>query len=134
LHQRVAVLPLRGGGVPRSATNHSARAVRGGQGGRGGGVGTLRARDPAPDAQRALRHRAAAVDLHVHQVRHGVAHGGRGRGGARYMRTLPVYAYARSFTYLQAGMGAALAVIMFAMLLVISAVYFRLLRDEESTA
>ena len=58
-----------------------------------------------------------------------------GEGGvSRYIRTLPVYAYARSFTYLQAGMGAALAVIMFAMLLVISAVYFRLLRDEESTA
>ena len=30
---------------------------------------------------------------------------------SRYVRTLPVYAYARSFTYLQAGMGAALAVI-----------------------
>src|SRR5262249_33653379 len=42
-----------------------------------------------------------------------------GEGGvSRYIRTLPVYAYARSFTYLQAGMGAALAVIMFAMLLV----------------
>ena len=42
-----------------------------------------------------------------------------GDGGvSRYIRTLPVYAYARSFTYLQAGMGAALAVIMFAMLLV----------------
>src|SRR5215475_6538600 len=38
-----------------------------------------------------------------------------GEGGvSRYIRTLPVYAYARSFTYLQAGMGAALAVIMFA--------------------
>ena len=35
-----------------------------------------------------------------------------GDGGvSRYVRTLPVYAYARSFTYLQAGMGAALAVI-----------------------
>ena len=37
-------------------------------------------------------------------------------GVGRYIRTLPVYAYARSFTYLQAGMGAALAVIMFVML------------------
>ena len=55
-----------------------------------------------------------------------------GEGGvSRYIRTLPVYAYARSFTYLQAGMGAALAVIMFVMLLVVAAVYFRVLREEE---
>ena len=55
-----------------------------------------------------------------------------GNGGvSRYIRTLPVYAYARSFTYLQAGMGAALAVIMFAMLLGATAVYFRLFRSEE---
>ena len=55
-----------------------------------------------------------------------------GDGGvSRYIRTLPVYAYARSFTYLQAGMGAALAVIMFAMLLVATAVYFRMFRSEE---
>jgi len=55
-----------------------------------------------------------------------------GEGGvSRYIRTLPVYAYSRSFTYLQAGMGAALAVIMFAMLLVATAIYFRLFRTEE---
>ena len=55
-----------------------------------------------------------------------------GDGGvSRYIRTLPVYAYARSFTYLQAGMGAALAVIMFAMLLAATAVYFRAFRSEE---
>ena len=55
-----------------------------------------------------------------------------GDGGvSRYIRTLPVYAYARSFTYLQAGMGASLAVIMFAMLLVATAVYFRMFRSEE---
>lgn len=55
-----------------------------------------------------------------------------GDGGvSRYIRTLPVYAYARSFTYLQAGMGAALAVIMFAMLLTATAVYFRVFRSEE---
>ena len=55
-----------------------------------------------------------------------------GDGGvSRYIRTLPVYAYARSFTYLQAGMGAALAVIMFAMLLAATAVYFRIFRSEE---
>jgi multiple sugar transport system permease protein len=50
---------------------------------------------------------------------------------SRYVRTLPVYAYARSFTYLQAGMGAALAVIMFGMLLAATFVYFRLFREEE---
>ena len=55
-----------------------------------------------------------------------------GEGGvSRYIRTLPVYAYSRSFTYLQAGMGASLAVIMFAMLLVATAVYFRMFRTEE---
>ncbi len=51
---------------------------------------------------------------------------------SRYIRTLPVYAYARSFTYLQAGMGAAVAVLMFGMLLAGTAVYFRLFRDEEA--
>jgi multiple sugar transport system permease protein len=50
---------------------------------------------------------------------------------SRYIRTLPVYAYARSFTYLQAGMGAALAVVMFGMLLAATAAYFRVFRDEE---
>jgi multiple sugar transport system permease protein len=53
---------------------------------------------------------------------------------SRYIRTLPIYAYARSFTYLQAGMGAALAVVMFGMLLVATGIYFRLFRDEEAAA
>ncbi len=53
---------------------------------------------------------------------------------SRYIRTLPVYAYARSFTYLQAGMGAALAVVMFGMLLAATAIYFRLFREEEAAA
>jgi multiple sugar transport system permease protein len=54
-----------------------------------------------------------------------------GDGGvSRYIRTLPVYAYARSFTYLQAGMGAALAVIMFLLLIVATAAYFRVFRHE----
>lgn len=58
-----------------------------------------------------------------------------GEGGvSKYVRTLPVYAYARSFTYLQAGMGAALAVIMFVMLLAATAVYFRMFRREETFA
>ena len=51
---------------------------------------------------------------------------------SRYVRTLPVYAYARSFTYLQAGMGATLAVLMFGMLLAATGLYFRLFRDEEA--
>ena len=56
-----------------------------------------------------------------------------GEGGvSRYIRTLPVYAYARSFTYLQAGMGAALAVIMFLMLIVATAVYFGVFEREEA--
>jgi multiple sugar transport system permease protein len=56
-----------------------------------------------------------------------------GDGGvSRYIRTLPVYAYARSFTYLQAGMGAALAVIMFLLLIVATAAYFRVFRHEEA--
>src|SRR2546425_769758 len=58
-----------------------------------------------------------------------------GEGGvSRYVRTLPVYAYARTFTYLQAGVGAAPAVILFLMLLVATVFYFRVLRDEEATA
>jgi ABC-type sugar transport system permease subunit len=43
-----------------------------------------------------------------------------------------VYAYARSFTYLQAGMGAALAVIMFVILIAATAVYFRVFEREEA--
>jgi multiple sugar transport system permease protein len=56
-----------------------------------------------------------------------------GEGGVgRYVRTLPVYAYMRSFTYMQAGMGAALAVIMFLMLVGTTAVYFQLFRRDEA--
>ena len=58
-----------------------------------------------------------------------------GDGGvSRYIRTLPVYAYARSFTYLQAGMGAALSVIMFVLLLVATAVYFQMFRHDEAVS
>ena len=51
-----------------------------------------------------------------------------------HIGSLPIYAYARSFTYLQAGMGAALAVLMFLLLLAATAVYFRAFRDEEAVA
>src|SRR5262249_37023711 len=49
------------------------------QGGRRHDLAALPARHAAADRQRAVRHRAAALDLHVHQVRHGVADGRRRR-------------------------------------------------------
>jgi multiple sugar transport system permease protein len=55
---------------------------------------------------------------------------GEGAGAGRFIRTLPVYAYMRTLTYYQAGLGAALAVIMFAILVVCTIIYFRLFREE----
>ena len=55
---------------------------------------------------------------------------GGGAGAGRYIRTLPVYAYMRTLTYYQAGLGAALAVIMFAILMVSTVLYFGLFREE----
>jgi multiple sugar transport system permease protein len=55
---------------------------------------------------------------------------GEGAGAGRYIRTLPVYAYMRTLTYYQAGLGAALAVIMFAILIVSTVLYFGLFREE----
>jgi multiple sugar transport system permease protein len=55
---------------------------------------------------------------------------GEGAGAGRYIRTLPVYAYMRTLTYYQAGLGAALAVIMFAILMVTTVIYFGLFREE----
>jgi len=55
---------------------------------------------------------------------------GEGAGAGRFIRTLPVYAYMRTLTYYQAGLGAALAVAMFGMLMVSTVVYFRLFRRE----
>jgi multiple sugar transport system permease protein len=58
---------------------------------------------------------------------------GEGAGAGRDIRTLPIYAYMRTFTYYQAGLGSALAVVMFAMLMVATLVYFGLFwRDEEA--
>jgi len=58
-----------------------------------------------------------------------------GEGGvSQYVRTLPVYAYERTFTYLQAGMGATLAVLMFGLLAGATAVYVGLFREEESVS
>lgn len=59
---------------------------------------------------------------------------GEGAGAGREIRTLPIYAYMRTFTYYQAGFGSALAVIMFLMMMAATLVYFRLFwRDEEAT-
>jgi multiple sugar transport system permease protein len=55
---------------------------------------------------------------------------GEGAGAGRFIRTLPVYAYMRTFTYYQAGLGAALAVIMFAILMASTVIYFGLFKDE----
>lgn len=55
---------------------------------------------------------------------------GEGAGAGRFIRTLPVYAYMRTMTYYQAGLGAALAVVMFGILMVCTVVYFQLFRRE----
>lgn len=55
---------------------------------------------------------------------------GEGAGAGRYIRTLPVYAYMRTLTYYQAGLGASIAVIMFAILMLSTVLYFGLFRDE----
>ena len=55
---------------------------------------------------------------------------GEGAGAGRFIRTLPVYAYMRTLTYYQAGLGAALAVIMFAILIVCTVIYFHMFREE----
>lgn len=55
----------------------------------------------------------------------------QGGGAEKYIRTLPVYAYMRTFMYYQAGMGSALAVIMFIILIVSTTIYFKMFRREE---
>jgi len=55
-----------------------------------------------------------------------------GAGGLGYfVRTLPIYTYVKSFGELQVGFGAALSVIMFAMLSAFAFVYFRTFRRDE---
>src|SRR5919109_1338669 len=49
-----------------------------------------------------------------------------GGGAETYIRTLPVYTYQRTFAYYEAGIGATMAVLMFLMLVVGTAIYFRL--------
>lgn len=55
----------------------------------------------------------------------------QGGGAEKYIRTLPVYAYLRTFQFYEAGLGAAIAVVMFAILVAATAVYFRMFRREE---
>ena len=55
----------------------------------------------------------------------------QGGGADKYIRTLPVYAYMRTFMYYQAGLGSALAVIMFLILVVATTIYFKMFRREE---
>ena len=55
----------------------------------------------------------------------------QGGGAEKYIRTLPVYAYMRTFMYYQAGLGSTLAVIMFIILIMSTAIYFKMFRREE---
>ncbi|WP_374226416.1 carbohydrate ABC transporter permease [Bradyrhizobium sp. SRL28] len=55
----------------------------------------------------------------------------QGGGAERYIRTMPVYAYLRTFNYYEAGMGAAVAIVMFLMLVAAAATYFFLFRGED---
>lgn len=55
-----------------------------------------------------------------------------GGGAENYIRTLPVYTYQRTFAYYEAGIGSAMAILMFLMLVVITAIYFRVFDREEA--
>jgi multiple sugar transport system permease protein len=55
----------------------------------------------------------------------------QGGGAEPYIRTLPVYTFQRTFAYYEAGRGSAMAVLMFLLLVVAAAAYFRLWRREE---
>jgi multiple sugar transport system permease protein len=56
-----------------------------------------------------------------------------GAGGlGSFVRTLPIYTFVKSFGELQVGMGAALSTMMFIMLAVFAALYFRVFRRDEN--
>ncbi len=55
----------------------------------------------------------------------------QGGGAERYIRTMPVYAYLRTFNYYQAGTGSAIAIIMFLMLIAAATTYFLVFRRED---
>ena len=54
----------------------------------------------------------------------------QGGGAERYIRTMPVYAYLRTFNYYEAGMGAAVAIVMF-VLVGAAATHFFMFRSED---
>jgi multiple sugar transport system permease protein len=56
----------------------------------------------------------------------------QGGGAETYIRTLPVYTYMRTFSYYEAGLGSAMAVVMFLALAVATAFYFRIWQREEN--
>ena len=56
----------------------------------------------------------------------------QGGGAETYIRTLPIYTYMRTFAYYEAGLGSAMAVVMFLALAVVTALYFRIWRREEN--
>ncbi|NWG23538.1 MAG: sugar ABC transporter permease [Pseudorhodoplanes sp.] len=56
----------------------------------------------------------------------------QGGGAETYIRTLPVYTYMRTFAYYEAGLGSAMAVVMFLALAVATACYFRIWQREEN--
>jgi multiple sugar transport system permease protein len=56
----------------------------------------------------------------------------QGGGAETYIRTLPVYTYMRTFAYYEAGLGSAMAVVMFLALAVATAFYFRIWQREEN--
>jgi multiple sugar transport system permease protein len=56
----------------------------------------------------------------------------QGGGAETYIRTLPVYTYMRTFAYYEAGLGAAMAIVMFMMLAAATAVYFKLWQRDET--
>jgi multiple sugar transport system permease protein len=55
----------------------------------------------------------------------------QGGGAETYIRTLPIYTYMRTFAYYEAGLGSAMAVLMFVMLAIATAIYFAIWRREE---
>lgn len=55
----------------------------------------------------------------------------QGGGAETYIRTLPIYTYMRTFAYYEAGLGSAMAVVMFIALAGAATLYFRIWRREE---
>jgi multiple sugar transport system permease protein len=56
---------------------------------------------------------------------------GGGEGVGLYIRTLPLYAYMKTFTYWQAGVGATVAMMMLLIMSAVAALYFKMYKVEE---